>query len=168
MSDVNCDISFNRKQIKINVVVKNGKGNTTESVYYGDSKSIIVEPNDGFKNAKVSCTNGQTATFDNNTINFTSLTSDTSCTITFQKLAVVNYKLNVSNPTEFENISLIASIWNISDIKLWPFVIYPSTACVKASIPVAAAKDFGIDSINSESTIAKIGMLLGSTQTILI
>ena len=110
MSDVNCDISFNRKQLKINIVVKNGKGNTTENVYYGDSKSIIVEPNDGFKNAKVSCTNEQTATFDNNTINFTSLTSDTSCTITFQKLAVVNYKLNVSNPTEFENISLISDI----------------------------------------------------------
>ena len=110
MSDVNCDISFNRKQLKINIVVKNGKGNTTENIYYGDSKSIIVEPNEGYKNAKVSCTNNQTATFDNNTINFTSLTNDTSCTITFQKLAVVNYKLNVSNPTEFENISLISDV----------------------------------------------------------
>ncbi len=110
MSDVNCDITFNRKQLKINVVVKNGKGNTTETVYYGDSKSIIVEPNEGFKDAKVSCTNEQTATFDNNTINFNSLTNDTSCTITFQKLALVNYKLNVSNPTEYQEITLISDV----------------------------------------------------------
>ena len=110
MSDVNCDVTFNRKQLKINIVVKNGKGNTTETVYYGDSKSIIVEPNEGYKNAKVSCTNNQTATFDNNTINFSTLTNDTSCTITFQKLAVVNYKLNISNATEFDTITLISDV----------------------------------------------------------
>ena len=59
-------------------------------------------------------------------------------------------------------------MWNMSDISLCAFVIYPSTACVNASIPVAAASDFGIDAINSESTIATIGMSLGSTHTILI
>lgn len=110
MSDVNCEVTFNRKQLKINVVVKNGKGNTTETVYYGDSKSIIVEPNEGYKSAKVNCTNNQTATFDNNTINFNKLTDNTSCTITFQRLALVNYKLNVSNPTEFDNISLVSDV----------------------------------------------------------
>lgn len=110
MSDVSCDINFNRKQLKINIVVKNGKGNTTETVYYGDSKSIIVEPNEGYKTAKVSCTNEQTAIFDNNIVNFNTLTNDTSCTITFQKLAVVNYKLNISNPSEFDNVSLISDV----------------------------------------------------------
>ena len=54
----------------------------------------------------------------------------------------------------------------MSDISLCAFVIYPSTACVNASIPVAAAKPFGIDSINSESTIATIGISFGSTHTI--
>lgn len=108
MSDVNCDVTFNRKQLKINVVVKNGKGNTTETIFYGDSKSIIVEPNEGYKNAKVSCTNNQTAVFDNNTVSINTLTNDTTCTITFQKLALVYYKLNVSNPEEFDTITLIS------------------------------------------------------------
>ena len=36
------------------------------------------------------------------------------------------------------------------------------------SIPVAAAIDFGIDAIKSESTIAKTGISFGSTHTILI
>ena len=56
----------------------------------------------------------------------------------------------------------------MSDISLCAAVIYPSTACVKASIPVAAASPLGIDAINSESIIAKIGISLGSTQTIFI
>ena len=68
---------------------------------------------------------------------------------------------------KFSNINSIALIWNISDIVLWAFVIYPSTACVKASNPVAAAVIFGKLSINSESTIASNGISCGSTQTIL-
>jgi len=67
---------------------------------------------------------------------------------------------------KLSNIIFIAFIWNISDISLWAFVIYPSTACVKASIPVEAAIDFGIEAISSESTIAIIGISCGSTQTI--
>ena len=62
----------------------------------------------------------------------------------------------------------MAFIWNISDIKLCAFVIYPSTACVNASNPVAAAKPFGIDAISSVSTIAIIGISCGSTHTIFI
>ena len=69
---------------------------------------------------------------------------------------------------KYLKISFIACIWNISDIVLCAFVIYPSTACVSASIPVAAAIDFGIDAIRSESTIANIGISWGSTHTIFI
>lgn len=108
MSDISCQVNFERKQLKANIVVKNGSGNTTETVYYGDSKTIFVEPNDGYKDAKISCTNKQTATFDNNTIIFDKLTSDTTCTITFQKIAMVNHKLIVSNPTEYTEITLIS------------------------------------------------------------
>ena len=50
---------------------------------------------------------------------------------------------------------------------LCAFVIYPSIACVNASIPVAAANFLGIEAISSVSTIAKTGMSCGSTQTIL-
>jgi hypothetical protein len=110
MSDTNCEVEFERKQLKVNIVVKNGNGNTTETVFYGDSKTIIVEPKDGYQNAKVSCTNKQVATFDNNTVIIDKLTNDTTCTITYQQLPKVNYKITISNPKEFENITLITDI----------------------------------------------------------
>ena len=59
-------------------------------------------------------------------------------------------------------------MWNISDITLCATVIYPSIACVNASIPVAAASIFGIVAINSESIIETIGISFGSTHTIFI
>ena len=55
--------------------------------------------------------------------------------------------------------------WNISVISQAAFVIYPSIACVKASIPVAAVKPAGIEDIISESTIAMTGISCVSTHT---
>lgn len=108
MSDTNCEVEFERKQLKINVIVKNGNGNTTETVFYGDGKTIIISPKDGYQNAKVSCTNKQTATFDNNTIIIDKLTNDTTCTVTYQAIPKVNYKISISNPKEFPEITLIS------------------------------------------------------------
>ena len=62
-------------------------------------------------------------------------------------------------------IILIASKWNISERVQAPLVIYPSIAWVKASIPVAAVKPFGIVPIISGSTTAIIGISCGSTHT---
>ena len=45
------------------------------------------------------------------------------------------------------------------------FVVYPSIACVRASIPVEAVNPFGIEAIISGSTTAMIGISCGSTQT---
>ena len=45
------------------------------------------------------------------------------------------------------------------------FVMYPSIACVRASIPVDAVRPYGILLIISGSTIATTGISLGSTQT---
>lgn len=108
MSDTNCEVEFERKQLKVNVIVKNGSGNTTETVFHGDGKTIIVSPKDGYQNAKVSCTNKQVATFDNNTIIIDKLTNDTTCTVTYQQIPKVNYKISISNPNEFPNITLIS------------------------------------------------------------
>ena len=108
MNDINCEIEFERKQLKINVVVKNGNGDTTETIFYGEGKTIIVEPKEGYQNAKVTCTNNQIATFDNNTIIIDKLTNDTICTVTYQAIPKVNYKITISNPTEFPDITLIS------------------------------------------------------------
>lgn len=110
MSDTNCEVEFERKQLKINVIVKNGNGNTTETVFHGDSKTIIVAPKDGYQDAKVACTNKQIATFDNNTIIIDKLTSDTTCTVTYQQIPKVNFKITISNPTEFPGITLITDV----------------------------------------------------------
>ena len=59
----------------------------------------------------------------------------------------------------------IALRWNISVISQAAFVVYPSIACVSASIPVDAVSPFGIDDIMSGSTIAMIGISCGSTHT---
>jgi len=59
----------------------------------------------------------------------------------------------------------IALIWNISVISQAAFVVYPSIACVRASIPVEAVSPFGIEDIISGSTTAITGMSCGSTQT---
>ena len=57
---------------------------------------------------------------------------------------------------------------NMSLIVHAPGVIYPSMACVRASMPVAAVSPRGIDIISSQSITAHIGMSLGSTQTIFL
>ena len=62
-------------------------------------------------------------------------------------------------------ISLIASRWNISVISHAAFVVYPSIACVRASIPVEAVSPFGMEDIISGSITAMIGISCGSTQT---
>ena len=65
-------------------------------------------------------------------------------------------------------ISIVMTNPDKGDIVFLLFVIYPSIACVKASIPVEDAIDFGIEAISSVSTIATIGISCSSTQTIFI
>ena len=76
--------------------------------------------------------------------------------------------LSFTAPLKCLAINSIACTSNISEITCAPFVIYPSIACVKASIPVEAIVFGGIDCINSASTIATTGMSFGSTQTIFL
>ena len=62
-------------------------------------------------------------------------------------------------------IRRIASLWNMSVIAHAAFVLYPSIAWVRASMPVAAVSFFGMVDIMSGSTTATSGMSLTSTQT---
>lgn len=108
MSDVACKVNFNVKELKMNVVVKNGIGTTTELAKYGDSISAIIEPNEGYENPKITCTNNQEAVYENNKITIAKITDSTDCNVVFNKIPIVQYTLKITNPTEFENISIIS------------------------------------------------------------
>ena len=89
--DVACKVDFEIKASEIY---------PTERRSYGDSISLIVTPNSEYKlknEKKLTCTNDQTATFDekNNTLTISKLTSDTACTIEFEK-EIVKYKLTLT------------------------------------------------------------------------
>ena len=66
---------------------------------------------------------------------------------------------------KFFAISLIASRLRQSESSHAAAVVYPSIACVKASIPVEAESPLGIEAIMSGSTTAISGISLGSTHT---
>jgi len=108
MSDVACKINFNVKELKMNVVVKNGIGTTTELAKYGDTVSAIIEPNDGYENPKITCTNNQEAIYENNKITISKITDSTDCNVAFNKIPIAQYILKIINPTEFENINIIS------------------------------------------------------------
>lgn len=108
MSDVACNVKFEKKELKLEITVINGVGNTTETVFYGDSKSIVIEPKDGYNNPKIECKNKQNPTFSNNSLNFEKVINNDSCKVTFQKIPVVSYNLIITNPTAKETITIIS------------------------------------------------------------
>lgn len=114
--DIACKVSFDIKELKIDITVKNGKTNTSEKVYYGDSKSIIVEPDSGYENPTIKCSNDQIATYENNSLNFEKITNDTSCKITFNKIKVKKYSLKIVNSDQIENITIIDGSEENNDI----------------------------------------------------
>ena len=95
MEDVACKVSFELKNLKLEVTVKNGKGNATEYANYGESISTIVEPNDGYEKPTISCTNKQEYTYENNNFSIPKITDNTKCTVTFKKIPIVTYKISL-------------------------------------------------------------------------
>ena len=79
----------------VNVVVQDGSlasGETsTKSGWTGDSFTFNIVPNDSSKTGFVSCTNNQTGTFKDNVLTVSNVTSDTTCTVTFDTMSTVLY-----------------------------------------------------------------------------
>lgn len=100
-SDIACTVNFEKKELIINIDVINGKGTTTEKVLYGDAKSIVIEPNLGYNNPKIQCTNNQNATYDNQSLIFDKLTNNTTCTINFYKIVIPVYNVTIENIEDF-------------------------------------------------------------------
>ena len=103
--DIACKIDFEIKSLKMDLVVKNGNGNTTEEVNYGQSVSVLVQPKDGYEKPTVTCTNNQEAFIKDGTLTIQKLTKDTQCTATYSKIPIVKYKLILKLP---EHATLIS------------------------------------------------------------
>ena len=78
--------------------VKNGSGNTEETVNYGESIAVLVQPKDGYEKPTVVCTNNQEAIIKDGTLSIQKLTKDTVCTATYTKIPIIKYKLSIVLP----------------------------------------------------------------------
>lgn len=100
MEDVACKVSFELKNLKLDLSVKNGKGTTIEYANYGESISAIVEPNEGYEKPTITCTNDQEYTYSNNNFSIPKITNNTKCTVTFKKTPIVKYKITIKDISE--------------------------------------------------------------------
>lgn len=144
MEDIACKIDFEIKNLKMDLTVKNGKGNTTENANYGESVSAVVQAENGYESPTIKCTNNQTATFSDNKISIAKLTDNTSCTVTFNKVAPTLYKLVINLP-ESVDITAGSKEQNIESGKDGKFSLVPHDGYsmdVKCDVvPSSALKD---------------------------
>ena len=85
-SDTKCEVIFSISTFELKLLVSNGNGATTKTYDFESPVVLNVIPNNGYNSPEVSCTNGQTGTWNNNEFKIEKLTSDTSCSIQFKKL----------------------------------------------------------------------------------
>ena len=99
-SDVACKVDFEKRNLRIDVTVKNGTGTTTEYKDYGETFAAIVQPEDGYEKPKIECTNNQEPVYENNKLTIQKVTDNTQCTVTFSKTPAVTYNLKIDNLPE--------------------------------------------------------------------
>ena len=124
----NCKFYFNKNGEEIintrNVTIRVKTDTETEEIKQvnnGEDITFTLTPKEGYVNPKVTCTNSQTGTIENNTLTVSNVTNDTTCTVEYELLTytvnatvlngtiegetskTVNYKGNTTftlNPTE--------------------------------------------------------------------
>ena len=124
----NCKFYFNKNGEEIintrNVTIRvktDTETEETKQVNNGEDITFTLTPKEGYVNPKVTCTNSQTGTIENNTLTVSNVTNDTTCTVEYELLTytvnatvlngtisgetskTVNYKGNTTftlNPTE--------------------------------------------------------------------
>ena len=87
----NCKFYFNKngeeiiKVYEVKIEVQNGTTNeNTKEVNSGEEAVFTITNNEGYSNPKVTCTNGQNGSIQNNTLTVTNITSDTTCTVEYE------------------------------------------------------------------------------------
>ena len=109
-SDIACTMNFDRKELKIDVIVKNGAGNTTEKVLYGEDKRILIEPSGPeWTNPTIKCTNSKKEPIEaisgTNSFSLVKVTDNISCNVTYNK-KIVKYKFEIKEPIP-ESINIV-------------------------------------------------------------
>ena len=98
-SDVYAETGVSSRQFSfsnnVSVVIQNGNlsnGETSSKVgWTGENVTFNIVPNDSSATGFVSCTNNQTGTFKDNVLTVSNVTSDTTCTVTFDFTSTVLY-----------------------------------------------------------------------------
>ena len=103
--DIACKIDFVIKSLTAEIRVSNGEGATTLTANYGESVSAVVKADDGYEKPKVTCTNNQTGTFEDNKFTIAKLTDNTRCDISFEKAPIITYKLMIDELSEHVTIT---------------------------------------------------------------
>ena len=85
-TDTMCEVIFSINTYELDLAVSNGTGAIKKTYDYESPITINVTPNNGFATPTVSCTNDQTASWENNTFKIEKLTNNTSCIVEFKKL----------------------------------------------------------------------------------
>lgn len=105
-----CTVTFKKKaNYTVSLVAVNGNisGNSVKKVLGNATTTFSVQANEEYEYNHISCTNDQTARYNGNIVTTGAITSDTTCTITFNpNVYHINYDLNggrlrSSNPTSY-------------------------------------------------------------------
>ena len=96
----NCKFYFNKNGEEIintrNVTIKvktDTETEETKQVNNGEDITFTLTPKEGYVNPKVTCTNSQTGTIQNNTLTVSNVTNDTTCTVEYE---VLTYTVNAT------------------------------------------------------------------------
>lgn len=105
--DSTCSIAFTISDFTAELSVQNG--NATESrksANYGGNLTFEVTPSENYVFDKITCTNGQNASYGNGRVSINGLTNNTVCTVEFKAnklkvtLELTNGKVLTTNPLE--------------------------------------------------------------------
>ncbi len=96
----NCKFYFNKNGEEIintrNVTIRvktDTETEETKQVNNGEDITFTLTPKEGYVNPKVTCTNSQTGTIQNNTLTVSNVTNDTTCTVEYE---VLTYTVNAT------------------------------------------------------------------------
>lgn len=105
MSDVTCNVSFEKNKLSVNLKLEDAKTATLTDgellqANYGDPVKAIVKVNSDYVLAEngVTCTNDQVGKWEANMFTIEQLTSDTECVLKFKEKEKVYYTFKINNP----------------------------------------------------------------------
>ena len=135
----------------VNVAVKNGKvDSASKSVNFGSDETFTISPSTGYGSPTVSCINGQSGSISGNTLTVSTVTNETTCTVTY-KANAYTITLNNSSATKAGTTSVTAT-YNSSSIS-------PSTITLPK-------REYTVSGFGTSSSRNSSGATISSTSTL--